>query len=356
MQEAVMRIEPVDVRHATAAQYAAINELGNTLRAERLPDDPPMPLDEETRRLQNIPPVVDLPAWLAWDGDRAVGTAHLEILRTAENPHLAEGHIDVRQDYRRRGLGSRLLAHLTEAMSQDGRTLLIGFTYSTIPAGDAFMRRLGAEVGLETHTNELDLRNLNRDLLPLWQTRAQERGSGFELVLWTNGYPEEALEGISRVWDSMNAAPRGTIQMEDFHFTAEHIRDFARTDRRRGNEVWSMVIRERATGHLAGFTEVSWHPNRPEVVHQRGTGVLAEYQNRGLGRWLKAAMLEKILRERPQVKRVRTGNADSNAPMLKINTELGFRPYISHQVWQIDVASVRAYLDSIRETKLAIPV
>ncbi|HEY6103474.1 MAG TPA: GNAT family N-acetyltransferase, partial [bacterium] len=242
-----MRIEQVDVRHATAEQYTAINELGNTLRAERLPDDPPMPLDEEIRRLQNIAPVVDLPAWLAWDGDRAVGTAHLEILRTAENSHLAEGHIDVRPDDRRRGIGSRLLAHLAEAMKREGRTLLIGFTYSTVPAGDAFMHRLGASVGLATHTNQLDLRDLNRALLPLWQARAPERGSAFELVLWTNGYPEEELEGISRVWDSMNAAPRGTIQMEDFHFTAEHVRDFARADRRRGNEVWSMAVRERAT-------------------------------------------------------------------------------------------------------------
>jgi len=116
-----------------------------------------------------------------------------------------------------------------------------------------------------------------------------------------------------------------------------------------------MAVRERATGRLAGITEVAWHPNRPEILQQRGTGVLAEYQNLGLGRWLKAAMLEKVLNERPQVRRVRTGNADSNAPMLKINTELGFRPYISHQIWQIELAQVQAYLDSVRATKLAAP-
>ncbi|HLA24006.1 MAG TPA: GNAT family N-acetyltransferase [bacterium] len=350
-----MRIEQIDAKHATPEQYAAINEFGNVIRTERMPDDPPIPLDEEIRRLQNIPPVVDLRVWVAWDGDRVAADGNVEILRTEENKHLVEGHINVRPEYRRRGLGTRLLAHLADAAAREGRTVMIGFTYGTIPAGEAFMRRLGATVGLETHTNQLDLRDLNRGLIPLWLERAKERASGFDLILWTNGYPEEDLAAISRVWDSMNRAPRGTLQMEDFHFTPEHVRDFARSDRERGNEVWSMVVRERATGNLAGFTEVSWHPNRPEVVQQRGTGVLAEYQDLGLGRWLKAAMLEKILRERPQVTRVRTGNADSNAPMLKINTELGFRPYISHHVWQIELAQVQAYLDSVRATKPAAP-
>jgi hypothetical protein len=63
-----------------------------------------------------------------------------------------------------------------------------------------------------------------------------------------------------------------------------------------------------------------------------------------LGRWLKAAMLDKVLKERPQVKYVRTGNADSNAAMLKINTELGFKPYTADAIWQVELQKVLDYL------------
>ncbi len=87
-----------------------------------------------------------------------------------------------------------------------------------------------------------------------------------------------------------------------------------------------------------------WNANRAEILNQGATGVFPNYRNKGLGRWLKAAMLDKILRERTQVKYIRTGNADSNAPMLKINHELGFKPYISRCVWQIETAKVLEYL------------
>jgi GNAT superfamily N-acetyltransferase len=105
-----------------------------------------------------------------------------------------------------------------------------------------------------------------------------------------------------------------------------------------------MYVRETTTGELAGYTEVFWDPAKPALLEQGFTAVWPRYRGHGLGRWLKAAMLDKVLRERPQVRYVRTANADSNAAMLKINTDLGFRPYQSDNVWQIEVARVKAYL------------
>jgi GNAT superfamily N-acetyltransferase len=112
----------------------------------------------------------------------------------------------------------------------------------------------------------------------------------------------------------------------------------------RGDQRWTMYVRERASGEFAGFTEVMWNPNRPDLANQGATAVWPIYRNKGLGRWLKAAMLKKVLCDRPQVKRVRTGNADSNAEMLRINEELGFKPYQSQTFWQVETDKVLAYL------------
>jgi mycothiol synthase len=106
-----------------------------------------------------------------------------------------------------------------------------------------------------------------------------------------------------------------------------------------------MYVRYRQTGTIVGYTEVFWNARQPETLQEGDTGVLPAHRHHGLGRWLKkAAMLEKVLRERPQVQRVRTGNANSNAAMLSINRELGFKPYKSWTTWQVALDDVLAYL------------
>lgn len=341
-----MRIEQFDVKNASPEAYAATNAFQNSMRAERLPDDPAIPLEEEIRRLQSIPPLVEVHAWSVWRDDRShiVAGGSVSFLHTEENRHVVEFGINVLPEFRRRGLARRLLARIVDVPRRENRRLMFTGTSGNVPAGEGFVRRLGARMGMATHTNQLDLMALDRELLAGWQVRAGERASDFDLGLWTEDYPEEHIEAVAAMWEAMNFAPRDDLEMEDFHWTPERLRQFEAADRARGRDRWTMYVRERDTGRFAGMTEVTWHPNRPEIINQGMTAVFPQDQGRGLGRWLKAAMLEKILRDRPQARWVRTGNADSNAAMLKINREVGFVPYESHYVWQVETDQVEAYL------------
>jgi GNAT superfamily N-acetyltransferase len=112
-----------------------------------------------------------------------------------------------------------------------------------------------------------------------------------------------------------------------------------------GTEKWSIFARHDATGELVGFTEVGWNAAQPETVFQWATAVRPDHRGHALGKWLKATMLDRILRDRSGVVDVRTGNADSNDAMLGINHGLGFRPYIADTVWQMSTETARAYVD-----------
>jgi mycothiol synthase len=339
-------ITSFDVRNASVKEYRAANELFNTLRAETLPDDPPIPLEEQTRDFQNIPAFVDVYAWAVWNNDdsKAIASGSVSVTHMETNKHVAEFGIEVLPEFRRQGIARELLAKITETERQENRTLLITGTNERVPAGAAFMQCLGARKGLENHTNQLDWRDLNRDLIREWQSCASASAADFELGLWEGAYPEEELQAIVTLEEVMNSAPRDSLEVEDWRVTPEHLRQIEQQMFARGTERWTIYAREKSTRKFAGFTEVFWNPNRAEILNQGATAVFPHYRNKGLGRWLKAAMLEKIQRDRPQVKFIRTGNADSNAAMLKINQELGFKSYISRCVWQVETEKALEYL------------
>lgn len=337
---------PFDLAGASEAEYAAWNRHSNRARAETLPDDPPIPLEEALARLRNIPPFVALRPWAGWsaDGTEMRASVVVSFLKTEENRHLAQFEISVDPEYRRRGVGRALLRLAVGAARQEGRRLLMTGTNGNVPAGQAFLERIGAERGLEEHTNQLALAGLDRGLLARWQAEGRARAAGFTVGSWDGPYPEDQLEAIAALNEVMNTAPREKLDMEDMHFTAEHLRQMEQGMVAAGTRRWTLYAAQAGAGRFAGFTEVFWNPNRPLVVSQGGTGVFPEFRGLGLGRWLKAAMLERVLKERPEAQFVRTGNADSNAVMLGINTALGFKPYLSHCVWQIETDKAAAYL------------
>ncbi|HXH21806.1 MAG TPA: hypothetical protein VNN10_07235 [Dehalococcoidia bacterium] len=224
--------------------------------------------------------------------------------------------------------------------------MLFGSTTSRAPGGEAFMRALGATPAQAVYTNQLNIDEVNWKALADWLALGSSLEREFEMVLVEGAMPEDQLEAIVALMEVMNTAPRDDLAMEDSPMTPERLRELEAYERAANWERWTMYVRHRESGRLAGYTEVLYRPGLPYELNQGDTGVFPEFRNRGLGKWLKASMLDKVLRERPLVRFIRTGNAQSNAPMLRINNELGFKPYLSRMNWQVPLDKVEAWLAS----------
>jgi len=339
-------ITPFDAPRASEQAFAAWTELSNLIRAEAWPDDPPQSVERVRTNMLSAPEYVEVCRWtVLGSGGRLAASASTWVWNTGQNEHAGGFEIDVHPDHRRRGLATRLLAPVAAALRQRGRRLFLVTSFGSVPSAAGFLRALGAAPGLEEETLQLDLRELDRGLLRAWQERGRERAGDFEIGAWIGPYPVEAYEEVVAMRRSHNLMPRGDLQVDDEESTVEQVRQSEAAQALRKDERWCLYARDPASGQIAGFTEVWWHPESPEVLSQSGTAVFPEFQGRGLGRLLKAMMLERVLRDRPQVRRVRTSNAYTNAPMLKINQELGFKPYQSRIEWQVETEKVEEYLN-----------
>jgi mycothiol synthase len=307
---------------------------------ERVPEDPITPDDVYARQITAAPPGGRLFFWRALENGTLVGGAYLQ-LSDRENLQLGFGAALVLPGARRGGIGRMLLRHVAERASSEGRTMLAGQTSDRVPPGAAFARAVGANPGLEMHTNQLDLRVLKPELVQRWIDDSRAKAAGYHVawVDWASA-DDTTIGQVAQAYEAINDMPKGDLAFEDEHWDVPRTRERYAFFAKMGFEVWTAIAIHDSTGAGVGFTEINLTPQVPEIVQQQGTAVTPAHRGHALGMSLKAAVLERLVRERREARFIRTGNAKVNEAMLRINTELGFRPAWSTTFWQAEVAKL----------------
>ncbi len=348
MDDTNITFQSLNIRSASEHEYHCASEFKNRMNREYYPDDPPIPEEEQIQGWKNIPGFVEEHVYVGWNtpGTEILAFCDIGIEHLEDNKHLGYFGIELLPEYRCRGWGRKMLKMLVPHAKEHNRSLLIAWASDRIPASGFFMEHIGARKGLESHINQLKVSEFDRNLMSRWLKNSQSLENEFEMGLWDEAVPEEhVVEMAALMQELANDQPRDNLEMEDMKFTPEILRDVEKYFFGKGNKRWILYLIDKANGKFVGLTEVIWSPNRPSILNQGFTAVYPDYRSRGLGRWLKARMIQKILLERPEVEYIRTGNANSNAPMLKINVEMGFKPYFANTLWQVDTAQVEKYLE-----------
>ncbi len=330
--------EPSEMPPAELREAAIFQQ---TIGRERVAEDPPMALEAiEARTRARVPG-----QWLALFGARGPGREVVGYSVVAwdknepGNQHLRWCEVAVAREHRRRGVGRALLRRAVAAVADQGDDIVfVTQITDRIPAGEKFARAVGATSGLEMKTNQLDLTTVDRAKVSQWAAIAP---AGYRLELVDGPVPSELVAPYIDSASGMNDAPRGDLRMDDWELNEEQIRGRESWERQAGVERWLILAIHQETGKGAGFTEVTYDPRVPHLIWQHGTAVTDAHRGHRLGLWMKAAMLKRILAERTAARFIRTGNANANAQMLAINTQLGFKPAWSAAMWQLTLADAR---------------
>ena len=327
----------------TAAELDGFLELHRLLDDELSPGDPPIGPAELAGELHPGDDALRAGHFVAWLGDRAVGVADTERHLRGGALNVVEVSVAVDPAFRRAGVGTALLkAALDREATAEVDSVLGWGILSAATSG--FYAGLGCPQSYLERESRLVLDEVDPDLMEAWIARASERAGEYTLVQWTDRCPDDLLDGFAVARTALNDAPRDDLSLPDYGWTPELVRlnEQRWVDRAMRSLVFAAV--HTPTGEVGGYTLVAVAPERPQMLFQGDTGVLAAHRNRGLGRWLKASMWQRLRRDFGQARTIDTQNAESNAAMLAINVEMGFRPHLTYAAWQAPLKIVTARL------------
>jgi len=344
---APFRIAPFDPATASAEDWARYHAYRRLRQAELRPDDPLLPDAVEERLMKHDDPFEVVKRFGVHEGGRLVGFLYVDWWREnapgyEENAKYIWAFGEVLGPSRRQGIGTAMARAVLDLMLAADKSVLT--TRGEEEDGYGFLRWLDAEQVSAGAENRLDLQAVDWDMVARWVREGVERNPGERLAFYEHRIPDEALVTFCPMFQALlNTMPFDDMDHGEIVVTPDMMREqyayFGHMDA--SHHAYVMYGTD---GSIAGMTDVMVIPSQPDRVHQRFTGVRPDCRGRGLGKWLKAAMLQYLRRAYPDARWVITGNASSNDPMLAINGQLGFKAYRSGRTFQLGRAALAEHL------------
>jgi GNAT superfamily N-acetyltransferase len=271
-------------------------------------------------------------AWAVVIGDRTVGAGWLRT-PLLDNLELAELDVHVLPAHRRAGTGSALLARLEDEVRSRGRRVLTGLsswsydagTDGVGAAGPEFARARGFDLALSEVQRELAL-PVDDDLLAALAADASGSHSAYTLRSWSGPVPDDLLQGWAEVTAVLaTEAPTGELELEPEAVSTEAVREREETLARQGRTKYNTVALSES-GEVVAYSDLATTVHETGHAYQWGTLVRRAHRGHRLGVAVKVANLRLLQRERPDITRLTTYNAEVNGHMIGVNEALGFRP------------------------------
>jgi hypothetical protein len=169
----------------------------------------------------------------------------------------------------------------------------------------------------------LDIPALSAESLQRLRAQAEREAAGYRLLHWVGPTPEQHLEQVAAVIAAISDAPsRGENQ--ELHWDVANVRHLDDDIVRRKLRHYSVAAQHAGSGTLAGLTQAAVAPEDPAWGDQGMTVVIRAHRGHQLGILMKVALLQLMLTQEPELRKIATWTTDANTHMEAINQALGY--------------------------------
>lgn len=264
-------------------------------------------------RIAALPERAHRATWVAEDVGEVVGYAEAEFAWATEREDVGQVYALVAPSHRGRGLGSALFERAVEHLLAHGARELRTWSFAE---SDPFVERRGFRRAREERMSAVDPRTVDTGALD-----SLPPGVGI--------LPLSALEPRLREVHALYADAARDMPVDHreskIGFDEWRVETFRDPDLAREGSFVVLVDDRPAALSLLKVDA------RHGLAEHELTGTARAHRRRGLARLAKLAVLRWAAAN--GVTRVSTGNDSTNAGMLRLNTELGFRPFAVETEW-----------------------
>jgi GNAT superfamily N-acetyltransferase len=249
---------------------------------------------------------------VAEDRDRLIGCAEALLVYDSSVEGGSRVWVGVREGARNRGVGSRLYEEAEAHLSNAGAERLTALTDER-PEGERFLRQRGFTEGRKERVSALDPATADASGFDELRARAARKGYSLASLAEISDKPYELYECFAEAvadapadepWDRTRYDEwrRGSLERPDLTLEGSFV-----------------VVHDGKPVSLS-WLEIDTETRRATNAF---TGTVRAHRRRGLGRLVKSATIGWAHRQ--GIREITTSNDVSNAPMLALNDDLGYR-------------------------------
>ena len=340
----MLKIHPyqLDIPKMSEQQWHDLLNARTEFAIEFRTDDPVPSYEEQRQIISKIPELRnDVVIWIFYDDEaNVVGYCFMQHPKP-ENPDYDANKDRIYVEpvvlarYRRQGVGTQFLPLLVNYAKSVGASWIQWDT--KFESGFRFSEKIGATQAGRQRTNRLTVDQLDWDMIQRWVDAGCANNPDVEMNRIVNLPAPSLIDPLCGLITDINLLqPRDDLEGYSYTLTPEElVKEAKRLEERKIERL--MIYTREPDGTLSGMTDLFYNHAKPTHARIGLTGVRREFQNRGLGKWLKAAMMLHMRESYPEVKFVDTDNFNNNIPMLSINDRMGFKLFEQYVFYKIRV-------------------